>query len=180
AAGSGGSIATSKIGTLRLGSTSSGSMTWVPSEAKKVATCCCALRAMAFTLVFVEITALAMKSCGYRFRPPGPGKGVGFTGNRRLVRTKVAGSAKTPARSMAATPGVGNDPVAVGELDDHRFRRHAGQRTSPDVRGVGHRAGGLRGPLGVVQHLLDLHGAGDGVADRRREWPGGSLPPERG
>src|SRR6266545_4955791 len=95
-------------------------MTWVPSEAKKVAICCCALRAMAFTLAFVEITVLAMKSCGYRFRAPGPGKGVGFTGNRRLVRTKVAWSAKSPARSMAATPGLGTtrSPLANWMITD--------------------------------------------------------------
>src|SRR5262249_39205910 len=49
---------------------------------------------------------------------------------------------------------IGCDSIPNVELKEHRFRRHAWQRTLSKIRRAGQRTGRLRYPLHAIQHLL--------------------------
>jgi len=80
------------------------------------------------------------------------------------------------ARAVGQIPGadqragrwVGHRFVTLCELDDDRLGLHAVQRALSDMRRVCDGVASLRDPLGVLDHLLDGGGAGDGVDERQR------------
>ncbi len=70
---------------------------------------------------------------------------------------------------------VRNDLVALGELVDHRLGRDPGERGLADVRCIRQGVAGLRHPLGMVEHLLNLHGPRYRVDHRRLNHALGSV-----